>query len=60
MERDPFLEKIAMIAPIVLLVLLGFLSIYSVVGVPFGITFFGLAIALAVYDYKITHGSKFS
>ena len=52
MQPDPFFDALAKIVPIILLVALGLLSIYTVVGVPFGIVFIGLAIALAVYNHR--------
>lgn len=58
MEPDPFYDAVAKIVPVVVLVLLGLLSIYSVIGVPFGIVFFGFAIALTVYHYRKSHHGR--
>ena len=52
MQPDPFFDALAKAVPVFLLVVLGLLSIYTVVGVPFGIVFLGLAIALAVYNHR--------
>ena len=52
MEPGPFFDALAKVVPVFLLVVLGLLSIYTVVGVPFGIVFIGLAIALAVYNHR--------
>jgi hypothetical protein len=57
MEPGPFLDVLAKVVPVVLLVVLGAISIYSVIGVPFGIVFLGLAIALGVYNFRSSdHG----
>ena len=55
MQPDWFFEALARIIPVVLLIVLGLISIYTVVGVPFGIMFFGFAIALAVYNHRQSH-----
>ena len=48
MYTDPILDVVANVFPVVLLVFLGLLCIYSVVGVPVGIVLLGMAIAVAV------------
>jgi hypothetical protein len=55
MQPDWFFEALARIVPVFLLVVLGLISIYTVVGVPFGIVLHGLAIALAVYIHRQSH-----
>ena len=55
MQPDWFFEALARIIPVFLLVVLGLISIYTVVGVPFGIVLLGLAIALAVYNHRQSH-----
>ena len=55
METDPFYNAVAEVAPIVVLVLLGILCIYSVIGVPVGLTLIGVAIGMSIADYRKHH-----
>lgn len=55
METDPFYDAVATIVPIVLLIALGLVSIYSMVGVPVGITLIGVAIGMAVVHIARRH-----
>ena len=60
MEPGLFLDTVAKVIPVVLLVVLGLVCIYSVIGVPFGIVFLGLAIALGMYNYRVGYRGKAS
>ena len=55
METDPFFNALTKVVPIAILALLGFVWIYSVVGVPFGIMLLGAATWLAVYEIRKHH-----
>ena len=55
MENDPYYNAIATVVPIVVLVLLGALSIYSVIGVPVGIILIGVAIGMSVAHIMNRH-----
>jgi hypothetical protein len=55
MESGPFLDSLSKIVPVVLLVVVGALAVYSVVGVPVGLVLFGFALALAYWEIKTRH-----
>jgi len=51
MDTDPFYDSLARIFPSLLLIALGIVCIYSVIGVPIGLFLIGSAIALAITKY---------
>ena len=48
METDPFFNALATVVPIAILVILGLVCIYSVVGVPLGLILLGVAVGMIV------------
>ena len=56
MEPGPFFDAVAKVAPVVLLAVLGLVAIYTVIGVPIGIVLVGLAVSLAVFNFRHRHG----
>lgn len=58
METDPYYDAISAVVPIIVLVLLGALCIYSVIGVPVGIILIGVAVGMSIaYVIKRHHGA---
>lgn len=58
METDPYYDAISAVVPIIVLVLLGALCIYSVIGVPVGIILIGVAVGMSIaYVMKRHHGA---
>ena len=58
METDPYFDAISAVVPIVVLVLLGALCSYSVIGVPVGLILIGVAVGMTIAQYmKHHHGA---
>jgi hypothetical protein len=55
METDPYYDSISEVVPIIVLVLLGALCIYSVIGVPVGIILIGVAVGMSIARYMKHH-----
>jgi hypothetical protein len=55
MEPDPFLTALETIIPIAVFTVFGLVCIYSVIGVPLGIIFLGVAIGMGVAAVRRHH-----